>query len=119
MAAAVLAPLALGACDQIAANEAMNKWHPAGVNAANLAAMVKDPADLARGRTDPGPDRKLSAHAVTSLWANPTSGLPGLGANSGGASAGSGGAGAGTGGGTGGGSGGGGGGGSASAGSGN
>jgi hypothetical protein len=57
--------------------------------------MVENPADLARGRSDPGPDRKLSAHAVTQLWANPTPALPAAGSTSGASPSGGGGSGAG------------------------
>ncbi len=78
MILALMAPMALvglAGCDAVNADRGESEWHPKGLNAANLAAMVDNPADLARGRSDPGPDRKLSAHAVTELWANPTPSL--------------------------------------------
>jgi uncharacterized membrane protein YgcG len=72
----VLAPLALSACIVPDASHADGAFRPQGLNAANLAAMVQDPADLSHGRGDAGPDRKLAAHAVTTLWQNPTPSLP-------------------------------------------
>jgi uncharacterized membrane protein YgcG len=78
-----LAPLALSACIVPDASRAESPWSPQGVNAANLAAMVKDPADLSHGHGDKGPDRKLSAQAVTTLWENPSPSLPQSGASSG------------------------------------
>jgi uncharacterized membrane protein YgcG len=105
-AIAAVAPLAVAACQVPDTSGAASVWSPKGINAANLAAMVANPADLVRGHDDPGPDRKLSAHAVLDLWANPTSGGAGGagaggggsgGGGSGGGGAGGGGAGAGTG----------------------
>jgi uncharacterized membrane protein YgcG len=68
----VLVPLALSACMVPDASKADGAWAPKGLNAANLAAMVEKPADLSHGRGDPGPERKLAAHAVIDLWTNPT-----------------------------------------------
>jgi hypothetical protein len=67
---------------------ASGQWRMQGVNAENLAVMVANPADLSHGRGDTGPDRKLSAKAVTDLWANPTAPLPGSDLSGGGSSSG-------------------------------
>jgi uncharacterized membrane protein YgcG len=84
LALAAATPLALAACQVPDTSGADATWSPKGMNAANLAAMVADPADLVRGRDDPGPDHKLAARAVLDLWTNPT----GAGASAGGGSAG-------------------------------
>lgn len=70
----LLLPLALTACDPglLDTSRATGPWAPQGLNAANLAAMVQNPADLTHGHGDGGPDRKLAAHAVTDLWAAPS-----------------------------------------------
>jgi hypothetical protein len=81
-----LAPLALSACIVPDASRAEGPWSPQGVNAANLAAMVKDPADLSHGHGDKGPDHKLAAQAVTTLWENPTTSLSPSGSGNGGGS---------------------------------
>jgi hypothetical protein len=98
-AVVALLPLALSACIVPDESRASGPWSPQGLNAANLAAMVQNPADLSHGRSDTGPDRKLSAQAVTTLWANPTPALSHDASSSGGGSgssgAGSGGAGSG------------------------
>ncbi len=94
------APLALGACQVPDTSGADATWSPKGINAANLAAMVADPADLVRGRDDAGPEHKLAAHAVIDLWSNPTGAAQGAasgGSGSGSQAASGGGAGAGTG----------------------
>jgi hypothetical protein len=81
---ALAAPLVLGACKVPDASGADQVWAPKGINAANLAAMVANPADLVRGRGDTGPEHKLAAQAVLDLWTNPT-GAAGGGAAGGGA----------------------------------
>jgi uncharacterized membrane protein YgcG len=95
----LLALLAVGGCGLLdtADKPDDDAWKPKGINDANLAAQVQNPGDLVRGHGDntPGP-RKLGARAVTDLWTNPTSSLPGdtttsSGASAGGAGAGSGG----------------------------
>ncbi len=96
----VLAPLALSACVVPDASKADGAWAPKGLNAANLAAMVVNPADLSHGRGDQGLDRKLGARAVNDLWSSPSpiassgggsaGGAQSGGAASGGASSGSG-----------------------------
>jgi uncharacterized membrane protein YgcG len=96
----------LAACHVPDTSGAEGVWAPKGINAANLAAMVADPADLVRGHSDKGPDHKLAAHAVTDLWANSAGASAGGAAggsasggeaSGGGTSGGGGGAGAGTG----------------------
>ncbi len=86
LAAMVLLPVMLAGCDSLNSDHASPEWTPKGLNAANLAAMVQDPADLARGHHDPGPERKLSAKAVNDLWTKPPQGA----ASGGGAAAGGG-----------------------------
>jgi uncharacterized membrane protein YgcG len=93
-----LALLALGGCGLSDTPDSdADPWKPKGINDANLATMVQNPADLVRGHGDnkPGP-RKLGARAVTDLWTNPTSTLPGDTTTSSGASAGGAGAGGGS-----------------------
>jgi len=87
LAVVVLVPMALVACDALDADRQADSWQPKGLNAANLAAMVQDPADLARGHGDPGPDRKVGAHAVIEFWEHPTTSLPQDAASAGGATA--------------------------------
>jgi hypothetical protein len=67
---------ALAACNALDTDRGAEAWQPKGLNAANLAVMVQDPADLIRGRSDPGPVRNLSTRAVLDLWRSPTSPLP-------------------------------------------
>jgi hypothetical protein len=50
-------------------------FRPKGINAANLAAMVADPADLVRGHDATTPGRKMGAQAVIRLWEKPPAGL--------------------------------------------
>jgi uncharacterized membrane protein YgcG len=95
LAGVVLLPLVLFACapPSPSTGAADDPWRPKGINAANLAAMVEDPADLTRGRSDPAPTLKLGARAVTDLWANPVAPLLSGGGSSGGSSGSSGGGG--------------------------
>jgi len=54
-----------------------NLWHPSGVNEANIAAEVADPADLAHGRAAPaGTDGELAAAAVLRLRTGHVKALP-------------------------------------------
>jgi len=89
LVAILLLPLVVARCNAHPPGDADDQWRPKGINAANLAAMVVNPADLTHGHGDPGPDRKLSARAVTELWANPVAPLI-SGASSGGGASGSG-----------------------------
>jgi type IV pilus biogenesis protein CpaD/CtpE len=51
-------------------------WSVTGASAANLAAMVDDPADLARGRPATGTDAVTAAAAVDRLWKGHLKALP-------------------------------------------
>jgi hypothetical protein len=76
LAIGLVLPIALAACHVPDESRADDTWRPKGLNAANLAAMVENPADLVRGRGDAGPARKLAAQAVIELWSNPSAALP-------------------------------------------
>ena len=43
-------------------------WYPTGANAANLAAQVADPADLAGGRSDPRQSALAPVKSVNRIW---------------------------------------------------
>ncbi len=45
-------------------------WYPTGANAANLAAQVANPADLAGGRTDPKQLVAAPAKGVNRVWSD-------------------------------------------------
>jgi uncharacterized membrane protein YgcG len=69
-------------------------WYPTGANAANLAAQVANPADLAGGRTDPKQLVAAPAKGVNRVWSDspkPLSYTAGGGSSSGGTSGGGGG----------------------------
>ncbi len=55
---------------------ASGRWYPGGVNAANLAAQVADPADLQHGRHATGSDALLAAAAVARLRQDHVKKLP-------------------------------------------
>jgi len=67
--ALLLAALALAGCAQIDPFQREGIWKPAGVNDANLATMVANPADLARGREDARGAVRTPTTAVERLWA--------------------------------------------------
>ena len=53
--AAVVCLLALlSGCNALEPYNRPHSWHPTGANAANLAAMVANPADIAHGRGTSG-----------------------------------------------------------------
>lgn len=72
----LLLPLALTACASNEPYERQGTWHNTGINDANLAAMVANPADLQRGRQSQEPDSPLAIDAVTRLWAGKPKPLP-------------------------------------------
>ncbi len=45
-------------------------WYPTGAPAANLAAQLANPADLAGGRDDPRQASAASVRAVNRIWAD-------------------------------------------------
>ncbi|MCK8785750.1 CpaD family pilus assembly protein [Roseomonas sp. NAR14] len=55
---------------------AEGRWRPAGANEANLRAMVADPADLVRGRSDPRGDAQTATAAVSRLRRDQVRALP-------------------------------------------
>jgi len=64
----LLPPLLLGAgCAATDPFAAEGRWRPAGVNEANLRAMVADPAHLVRGAESRRADGQLAAAAVDRL----------------------------------------------------
>lgn len=52
-------------------------WYPTGANAANLAAQVADPADLAGGRSDRRQSALAPVKSVTLIWTDTPKALPG------------------------------------------
>ncbi len=67
--ALLLAALALAGCVQVDPFQREGIWKPAGVNDANLAATVANPADLARGRENTRGSFRTPVTAVDRLWA--------------------------------------------------
>lgn len=72
MRVAPLALLALGGalagCSATDPYERAGIWRPSGVNEANIAAQVANPADLVRGRGEAGGSVRGSSTAVERLW---------------------------------------------------
>jgi type IV pilus biogenesis protein CpaD/CtpE len=87
---ATCVPLALAGCSQIDPLTAPYKWHPTNVNAANIAAMAANPADLVRGRSSTRRLSVMDSDAVDRVWTNKPTALSGgsSGGGSGGASGG-------------------------------
>lgn len=54
----------LAGCSSLEPYRRPYAWHPAGANQANLAAMVADPHDLARGRSDQETDGQAAVLAI-------------------------------------------------------
>jgi hypothetical protein len=73
MAIAMLLP---AACTEINPDTRAGIWHPSGINARNLTAMMADPADAVRGRGVTGADSPLAIHAVDRLMAGKPKPLP-------------------------------------------
>ena len=59
--------LALGACAELDPYTREGVWRPAGVNAANLRAMVAVPSELQQGTDYTGPTGQAAAAAVERL----------------------------------------------------
>lgn len=68
--------LALAACEQTDPYVRPGDWRPLGANAANLRAMVADPADLYQGRAAAASPGDLAAAAVARLRADAVKRLP-------------------------------------------
>lgn len=66
LAAASLAALLPG-CNSLEPYKRAYTWHPIGANESNLATMVADPTDLARGRGTNAMDGQIAAAAVDRL----------------------------------------------------
>lgn len=60
--------LALSGCAKNDPFERVGIWKPSGVNEANIAAMVANPADLARGRGNAGGRVRTTTTPVERLW---------------------------------------------------
>jgi type IV pilus biogenesis protein CpaD/CtpE len=71
LAALLLAAVPLAGCSQTDPYERAGIWKPSGVNEANIAAMVANPADLSRGRGDPGAGTRTATGAVSRMWEGP------------------------------------------------
>lgn len=67
---------ALAGCDTTEPYARDGVWHPLGVNAANLSAMVADPADLNHGRGAALSEGDIGAAAVARLRADAVKRLP-------------------------------------------
>lgn len=67
--ALLFATLALSGCAQLDPFQREGIWKPSGVNDANIAATVDNPADLARGREDARGTVRTPTIAVDRLWA--------------------------------------------------
>lgn len=59
--------LLLAGCAGLGPYERAGQWQPSGANAANLAAMVSNPADLLHGHGDPGPQSRMATDAAIRL----------------------------------------------------
>jgi hypothetical protein len=67
--AVLLGTLALAGCTTIIDPfQREGVWRPSGVNDANLASQVANPADLAQGREDARGSVRTSTRAVERLW---------------------------------------------------
>jgi len=64
----LIAILACAGCDALDPALRDDVWRPTGANAGNIAAMVADPADLAKGRGSTVSDTKASSIAVEHIW---------------------------------------------------
>jgi hypothetical protein len=58
----------LSGCERLDPFHREGIWTPSGVNNANIAAQVANPADLARGRADSSGSVRSATTAVERLW---------------------------------------------------
>jgi hypothetical protein len=68
--------LAPAACTEMNPDTRSGIWHPTGVNARNLTAMMANPADAIEGRGAQGTDSPLAITAVERLMAGKPKPLP-------------------------------------------
>ena len=64
------------ACSEMNPDTRAYIWHPTGVNARNLAAMMEQPSDMVRGRGAPGTVSPLAIAAVNRLMDGKPKALP-------------------------------------------
>lgn len=64
----LLLAISMAGCAETDPYERPGMWQPEGANAGNMAAMIERPADLRRGRGDPGATRVESQLAVARIW---------------------------------------------------
>ena len=67
----LLGSLALAGCSQTDPYQRSGTWKPSGVNTANIASMVANPADLSRGRGETTGTVRSATGAVTRMWQGP------------------------------------------------
>ena len=67
----LLGSLALAGCSQTDPYQRSGTWKPSGVNTSNIASMVANPADLARGRGETTGTVRSATGAVTRMWQGP------------------------------------------------
>jgi len=70
--ALLLGTATLAGCAQTDPFNRAGIWQPSGANAANIASMAANPADLTRGRGDPPSNLRTATGAVERLWKGPT-----------------------------------------------
>ena len=68
MLAPVLAMVALAGCSQTDPYQRAGTWKPSGVNDANIAAQLANPADLVQGRAATTDSVRTSTGPVERLW---------------------------------------------------
>jgi hypothetical protein len=73
----------LSGCEATRAFDRASAWHPLGINDANLAAMVVNPADLVHGRGTGDSDGQAAAAAVHRLRSDHVKPLSGASGNGG------------------------------------
>ena len=67
----LLGSLTLAGCSQTDPYQRSGTWKPSGVNSANIASMVANPADLSRGRGETAGTVRSATTAVDRLWRGP------------------------------------------------
>jgi hypothetical protein len=72
----VLTVCLLPACADPNSDQNLDKWHPGGANAANIAAMAANPHDMILGRGARGADARPAASAVERVWLDHAKPLP-------------------------------------------
>ena len=67
----LLGSLTLAGCSQTDPYLRSGTWKPSGVNTANIASMVANPADLSRGRGETTGTVRSATTAVDRMWRGP------------------------------------------------